>query len=711
MTPVASSTLAKSALAMTTYAVAIDVGGTFTDVILIANDGSGLWTTKAPSVPTDPSIGFFNAVEKILALAAVSPADLGIVLHGSTVATNAILQGNRARTGMLVSDGFKYVLEIGRAEVPRKENLYAWVKPQRPVAPRLIREVPERVRVDGQMITPLDERACRAATLALGARGVEAIAVVFLHAYANADNKQRAGAIIKELLPQVEISLSSDVLPVFREYERAVATTLNASVQPLVGRYVARLEDGLRARGVHAPVLIMKSNGGVFTPAQAARQSIEMALSGPAAGAKGAAHVAGLANYREVMTVDIGGTSTDVCLIRGGEPALSNEGEVGGFPIGVPMVDIHTIGAGGGSIAYITDTGGLNVGPRSAGADPGPACYARGGEEPTVTDANLVLGRIPPRLLDGEITLDAALAEQAIQRRIAQPLGLGVTAAARGIIALANNNMVGALKVVSVEKGYDPADFTLCAFGGAGPLHGGELFNLLGAARLFIPRFPGILCAMGLLATDQKYDFVRTRIQRAPHYDLDAINETFAALTIEAKARLQGEQVPADRQRLQRAADLRYERQGVELTVDLLADPLHGATLQRLIEDFHHLHERLYTFADRQAPVEIVNLRVTATGVMDRVQLPLLQAANEPSAPISEYRAVIFAGDSPHTVPVYRREALAAGHHIPGPAVVDQLDTTTVIFPRQQAEVDAHGNIIITRADQARAGAPPGTAQ
>ena len=610
---------------MNGYAVAVDVGGTFTDVILIANDGSGLWTTKTPSVASDPSMGFFRGVEKILAMAGVAAGDLSVVLHGSTVATNAILEGRGARTGMLVSDGFKYVLEIGRAEVPRKENIFAWVKPKRPVAPRMIREVPERVRGDGTLVVALDETACREAVQMLGALGAESVAVVFLHAYANPVNEQRAGAILKALLPDVEVSLSSDVLPVFREYERAVATVLNAAVQPLVGRYVGRLNDGLTARGVHAPVLIMKSNGGVFTPEQAARQSIEMALSGPAAGVKGAAHVAGLAEYGDVMTVDIGGTSTDVCLIRGGEPALSNEGEVAGFPIGVPMVDIHTIGAGGGSIAYITDTGGLNVGPRSAGAEPGPACYGRGGQEPTVTDANLVLGRIPPHLLDGEMALDIAYAEAAIYQRVAEPLGISVIDGARGIIALANNNMAGALKVVSVEKGYDPADFTLCAFGGAGPMHGGELFNLLGAARLFIPRYPGILCAMGLLATDQKYDFVRTRIQRAPNYDLNAINATFEVLTNEAQACLQAERVPLERRHLQRAADLRYERQGVELTVPLVADPVDATAMQCLVEDFHQLHERLYTFADREARVEIVNLRITATGLMDRVQCPCCQ--------------------------------------------------------------------------------------
>lgn len=677
-------------------ALALDVGGTFTDVLLATE--SGLWTAKASSVPSDPAQGFFDGVDKILDRSGVPADTLTSVLHGSTVATNAILEGKGARTGMLVTEGFRYVLEIGRAEVPRNENLYAWVKPKRPVPPRRIVEVPERIELDGAVTRPLDEAACLNAARALEAMDVEAVAVVFLHAYANPAHERRAGELLREALPHVEICISSDVLPVFREYERTVATALNASVQPLVGRYIGKLANGLAERRAHAPLLVMKSNGGMFTPEQAQARSIEMALSGPAAGARGAAHVGALGGFDDLITIDMGGTSADVCLVRDAAPAITVDGEIGDHPLAIPIVDIHTIGAGGGSIAYVAPQGGLAVGPRSASAAPGPACYGKGGEEPTVTDANLVLGRIPPHLLDGEIAIDPALAERTIRDRVATPLGIGVIEAARGILAIVNNNMIGALKVVSVQKGLDPSDFTLCAFGGAGPVHGAALYEQLGAARLLVPRYPGLLCALGLLATDLQYDFARTCLQRAPDYDLQTIAATYSTLEEQALSRLKTEAVPPERRELQRAADLRYARQGVEITVAFTHDAVSHDTLARLVEDFHALHERLYTFADRDAPVEIVNLRITATGHMDKIVLPELErvSAGTPAEPDS-HRPVVLEGDAPESVVVYRREHLLAGHRIAGPAIVDQLDSTTVLFAAHRADVDAHGNLIIQR--------------
>ena len=675
-------------------ALALDVGGTFTDVILVDGMGGGLWTAKTATTPRDPAEGFFDGIDKILERSGLTADIPGTVSHGSTIATNAILEGKTAKTGMLVTDGFKYVLEIGRAEVPRKENLYAWVKPPRPIRPRDIREVPERVLIDGSVDKPLDEEACRAAARALAELSVESVAVMFLHAYANPAHERRAAEILRKELPEAEISLSTDVLPVFREYERGMATALNAGVQPLVGRYIGRLEAGLRDRGIAAPFYVMKSNGGVFSPSLATQQSIHMALSGPAAGVQGAAYIAQAAGYSDLITIDIGGTSADVSLIKDGAPSITKDGEIGPFPLSIPIVDIHTIGAGGGSIAAVTDQGGLTVGPRSAGADPGPACYGKGGTEPTVTDANLVLGRIPPHLLDGETPLDPELAERAIADKIASPLGIEVLEAARGVLAIVNNNMVGALKVVSVEKGYDPRDFTLCAFGGAGPVQAGELARLLGAPRTLVPRHPGILCALGLLATDLQYDFVRTRVQRAPHYDYAAMETVFAELRAEAEARLAAEGVPEDRRVYARSADLRYARQGVEIAVDWPGEAVSAESVARLVEDFHVLHERLYTFADREAPVEIVNMNISATGKMDRIALPELDAATQETPPPDGERRVCF--EEFQTVPTYRRDALRAGHRIGGPAIVDQLDATTVIFPGQAASVDRHGNLVIS---------------
>ena len=680
---------------MNAHALALDIGGTFTDVILIERDGENIWTTKTSSVPSDPSRAFFNGVDKILSQAQVGSDEVVSVFHGSTVATNAIIEGKGAKTGMLVTDGFQYVLEIGRAEVPRKENLYAWVKPKRPVPPRLIVEAPERIRLDGSIEKPLDEAACRQSAKRLKALGAEAVAVVFLHSYANPIHERRAAEILAEELPDVDISISTDVLPVFREYERGLATALNASVQPLVGRYVGRLRAGLKERGIASPFYIMKSNGGVFSPDQAAKQSVEMALSGPAAGARGAAHIGKLAGIENIVTIDMGGTSADVTLIRDGQPSVTIDGEIGPYPLSIPIVDIHTIGAGGGSIATVTEQGGLVVGPRSAGADPGPACYDKGGVLPTVTDANLALGRIPPHLLDGEIEIVTDLAIDAIRKHIAEPLGIDVIDAALGILAIVNNNMVGALKVVSVERGLDPRQFTLSAFGGAGPVHGGDLAKLFGTRRLMIPRHPGILCAIGLLATDLQYDFVRTRVQRAPNFDLIGIDTCYRDLLAEAEARLVSEAVHADRRRYDRSADLRYARQGVEITVPFIAKEVTPKTVSQLIEEFHNLHERLYTFADRDAEVEIINFRVSATGVMDKVEMPRLEFSD--AAPKStDVRRVHMGRTGFETVPVYRREHLLAGQKIEGPAIVDQLDTTTVILPNEIAEVEPYGSLIIT---------------
>ena len=677
--------------------LALDVGGTFTDVVLVDPASGSLTTAKEASTPGDPSLGFFAGVDKIMGQTGVTAPEIAQLLHGATVATNAILENKGAKTGMLVTDGFKYLLEIGRAEVPRKENIYAWVKPKRPVPPRLIQEVPERIRLDGTVVKALSEEACRGAARRLAALDVEAVAVLFLHSYANAAHERRAGAILAEELPGVEIALSSDVLPIFREYERGMATALNASVQPLVGRYIRKLETEMDRRGFSAPLRVMKSNGGIFSPDQAARQSIHMALSGPAAGVRGAARVAELAGFPDLMTIDMGGTSADVCLIRNGEPSISKDSEIGPFPLSIPIIDIHTIGAGGGSIASVTEQGGMLVGPESAGADPGPACYGKGGDRPTVTDANLLLGRIPPHLLDGEVSIDPALSERAIEQHVARPLGIGTVAAARGILAIVNNNMVGALKVVSVEKGYDPAAFTLCAFGGAGPVHAGEIARLLGARRTLVPRHPGILCAIGLLAADLRYDFVRTRLQRAPDYDLAAMAETFDELMREATARLEAEGVTPDQRRFEPSADLRYARQGVEITVPWAAAEVSDAGVEGVIAEFHRLHNQLYTFADQEAPVEIVNLRVTATGLTDEVAMPRLDRV-EPGtiAPADGERLVVFEEDVPMRVPTYRREALRAGQVIAGPGVVDQLDTTTLILPGQRCEIDEGGNFILT---------------
>jgi N-methylhydantoinase A len=681
------------------YALALDVGGTFTDVILAERAGTRYWVTKSPSVPSDPSQGFFGGVDKVLALAGVSAADVTLVLHGSTVATNAILEGKGARIALIVTQGFRHVLEIGRADIPRQENLFGWVKPQRPVLPRDIYEVPERVLVDGTVATPVDEAIGCNVAAQIRDGGYAAAAVVLLHAYAHPEHEQRIGAILRRVAPDIDVSLSHEVLPLFREYERSLATVLNASVQPLAGRYVGRLEAGLATRGIRAPFFIMKSNGGVYPPAAAHKQPVHLALSGPAAGARGAALVGRLSGFDNLITIDMGGTSADVALIRKGQPEVSTGGRIGEFPLALPIIDIHTIGAGGGSIAQVSVGGALRVGPESAGAAPGPACYDKGGTRATVTDANLVLGRVPSHLLDGEVKLDVERAKAAIRACVAQPLGLSLEEAAAGIIDIVDNNMVGALKVMSVERGLAPADFALCPFGGAGPVHGARLMRLIGAKRCVVPRYPGILCAIGLLATDLKYDFAVTAVQRAPHIDVAFVASQLRDLQVKADAQLASDQVPLERRRLTRYADIRYAGQGEELAVPIPLGEISQALLATLIEAFHEQHQRLYTFSNRKAPVEIINLRVSAEGLMDQIEMAPIESVREGTrATASGERRAALEGYEFALVPVFRRANLRSGHIVDGPAIVDQLDATTLVLVGQRATVDAFGNLIIEEA-------------
>jgi N-methylhydantoinase A len=680
------------------HAIALDVGGTFTDVALLHEASGQLWVTKTPTTPEDPSAGFIAGVDKALRLAGVEPASLRHVLHGTTTATNAILEGKGAAAGLLTTAGFRYVLEIGRHDIPRRANMFAWVKPARPVPPELIFEIGGRIAVDGEELEPLVEADVREAARRLRRAGVDSIAVCFLHGYANAAHERRARALLLEEHPGCAVSLSSKVLPVFREFERSMGTVLNAYVQPLVGRYVARLAERLRARGVAAPLSIMKSNGGVIGADVVRTQAIHTALSGPAAGVIGARRVGEAAGFDDLISVDVGGTSADVCLVRGGEAEVTVEGRVGAWPLHVPMIDIHTIGAGGGSLARVTDDGTLTVGPESAGAQPGPACYGAGGEEPTVTDAHLVLGRIPSHLLGGEIPLDLERARRAIDERVARPLGLSLAAAAQGILDIVNNNMVGALRLVSVERGYDPRDFVLVPFGGAGPLHGADLAALLAMPTVVVPRHPGVLSTFGLLGTEVRNDYARTSLQKPPDYDLGAVAAVYADLEGQARAWLATEGVAPAGRRITRLADLRYRHQGFELTVpwlerDLAVDPL--------VARFHERHRQLYTYALPDAPVEIVTLRVAAAGRVRRFTLPSLDRRRAPR-PRAARRRVYFAGAGWRVTPCIEREQLGVGAVVAGPAIIEQLDTTTVVPPGQRATVDRVGNLVIRAGRRAR---------
>ena len=673
------------------YAIALDVGGTFTDVALVHEASGRLWVTKTPTTPHDPSAGFMAGIDRALQLAGIEAAALRHVLHGTTTATNAILEGKGAAIGLLTTAGFRDVLEIGRHDIPRRANMFAWVKPARPVAPELIFEIGGRVTVDGAEIEPLDEEAVRAAARRLAAAGVDSIAVCFLHSYANPAHERRARALLLEEHPGGAVSLSSEVLPVFREFERSMGTVLNAYVQPLVGRYVARLVGELRPRGIGAPLSIMKSNGGVIGADVVRTQAIHTALSGPAAGVIGARRIGEAAGFDDLISVDVGGTSADVCLVRGGEAEVTTEGRVGAWPLHVPMIDIHTIGAGGGSIARVTEDGTLTVGPESAGAQPGPVCYGAGGEEPTVTDAHLVLGRIPSHLLGGEIPLDVERARRAIEEHVARPLGLPLAAAAQGILDILNNNMVGALRLVSVERGYDPRDFVLVPFGGAGPLHGADLATLLGMRTVVVPRHPGVLSTFGLLGTEVRNDYARTSLQKPPDYDIGAVAAVYADLEGQARDWLVAEGVAPSARRLTRMADLRYRHQGFELTVPW---PERDLDLDALLARFHARHRQLYTYALADAPVEIVTLRLAAAGRVRRFTLPSLPRRRMAAARPPR-RRVHFPGAGWTMCPSVDRERLGVGAVVTGPAIVEQPDTTTVVPPGHRARVDRVGNLVI----------------
>jgi N-methylhydantoinase A len=687
---------------MASCTLAIDVGGTFTDVTLADAITGRTWVTKTPSTPHDLSVGFMTGIHKVLALTGWVPADIMRVFHGTTTATNAILEGKTAPMGLLTTKGFKYVLEIGRHDIPREGNLYGWIKPTRPVTPDRIFEVSERLDVTGRVLIPLDEEECRGAVQRLKRLGLPSIAVVFLHAYVNPVHEQRAAQIIAIEYPEATVSLSSEVLPQFREFERSMATALNAAVMPHVSRYLNLLRGKLDDHRIHAPLLIMKSNGGVTSAETAARQAIHTALSGPAAGVIGAVSVAQSAGFANIISIDVGGTSADICLVRDRQPEITKDAKIGPFPLKIPIIDINTIGAGGGSIATVIAPSRLEVGPRSAGAEPGPVCYGRGGEAPTVTDANLLLGRIPPSLLGGELPLEREAAEQAIQQRIARPLGLSLDAAAAGIIEIVNHNMARAIRTVSIGRGHDPRQFVLVAFGGAGPLHACPLAELLDIPAVVIPPTPGVLSTYGLLSTDLKNDYMQTCYQEGPTYDLERIASVYADLEAQSRAWLEAEQVPPQARRLMRSADLRYAHQSFELTCPLPKGELSQSLLQQLVASFHWEHQRLYTYDLPNAPVELVNLRVSAIGLLPRLQdSAMTTTSDDPQGAIVGVRRVYFDQQGGFVeTPCYARQRLRTGMTFDGPAVIDQDDATTVVFPSFRVKVDAAGNLILERRNQ-----------
>ena len=681
------------------YRLGVDVGGTFTDVLLIDTDSGQTWRGKTASTPADQSIGVLRGIERVCGEAGIALADVSEILHGSTVATNAILEQKGAKVGLVTTQGFRQVLQIARSFVPGGlAGWIIWPKPEPLAALEHTVEAIERVDSDGSVVTPLDLEDIRAKLERLTGQGIEALCVSLINSFANGDHEKQIGAIAAEVLSSdVPVSLSSNVLPELREYERTVTTVVNGYVQPQVSRYVTNLADKLSDGGVDGPLYILRSDGGLASAAASAASPVNMLMSGPAGGVTGAVWAAEQAGFSDFLTFDMGGTSTDVGLVQDLKPRIGRQTRVGDLDVRAASVDVRTVGAGGGSIAHVPPlTRALRVGPQSAGADPGPAAYAMGGTDPTVTDANVVLGYLPSALAGGEIQLDAQAARDAVAT-IAEATELeGVEAAAAGIIDIVNENMFGALRLVSVQQGFDPRDFALVAFGGAGPLHANALGRLMGSWPVIIPPSPGVLSAYGDATTSLRDEAARTYIRQFPDTsdgDLFGVLEELAAA---ARTTLRAEGVADADVSIVYTADLRYHGQGFEIPVpiDVEAFDGDGGGLAAMAAAFDTEHERLFGFLLSNNH-EVVTLRASASGPRPNVAAELLAPDSDASAAEVGMHDIWVEGGVV-TATIYDRAALGAGSLVAGPAIVTEMDSTTLVLPGHQAEVHASGSLLIT---------------
>ncbi|MCG8357921.1 MAG: hydantoinase/oxoprolinase family protein [Kiloniellales bacterium] len=676
------------------FEIGIDTGGTFTDMVCRGSDGSA-FLAKVPSTPDDPSRAVLEAVDKLVSERGVDPEQIARFVHGTTVATNAIIERKGARLGLLTTKGFRDILEIGRQ---MRSGLYDLIlKTETPtfLAPRRLRkEVVERVGADGSVLVPLDEASVRAAVEGLLGRDVEAIAVAYLFSFRRPDHEERTRDIIREMAPGLAVSISSEVDPAEREYERTVATTFDAYVKPVVDSYLHNLEAGLRDKAVKAPLQVMLSRGGITSVKSARRRPVRLTLSGPAGGIVGGQSAAETGGLRNVITVDIGGTSCDIALIADGKAITRPEGDVAGYPVRVSMVDVNAIGAGGGSIAWIDSAGGLRVGPQSAGSAPGPACYGRGGAEATVTDASIVLGYLNPAYFaGGSFALDPRLSFDVIEEKIALPLGVSVEEAALGIHRVLNGQMAEGVRFVSIRQGFDPRAFALVPMGGAGGLHATALADQLGIDRILVPPHPGVLAADGLLSAAVEHELSRPLLAALDSLDANALGDRFAALETDSLAAARADCLDLGDGELLRFADLCYDGQSFHLEVPVeldLADPL-GALRQA----FHETHDRVFGQSN-EGPVRVVNLRVVRQSRVEahRAETDLPAAlADEPV----EEREIRLPAVGRVLAQVLRRNTLPGGHTMAGPVVIEQEDTTVVVPPTWSFTVDRGGSLLLTR--------------
>ena len=692
-----------------TWRLAVDIGGTFTDVVALEEASGTLHLAKVRSTSDDPAQGFVNGLEHITQHGEIDAHDVNAVFHGTTVATNAILERKYSELGLIITAGYREALECARQTVPGEfGDITWWIKPPRVVPLERIREISARMDVRGTVIQELDRDEVTAIAQDFKARGIQAVAVSLLHSYRNPEHEEAIRRIIHEVYPDCFISISSDILREYREYERTNTTCLNTALMPLLSAYHTRIEQHLREQDISAPFYIMRSSGGLAQAQEVARLPIAAALSGPAAGVIAATHFGTLSGNQDIITFDMGGTSADICLVEGGQPRMLTEGKVDIYDLKTPMIELHTVGAGGGSIAWLAGGRSLKVGPDSAGANPGPACYDRGGTQPTVTDANLVLGRITPTIAGGSVSLNLDQATQVVAE-LAAGLKLDTVAAAEGILRIAVENIAAGIRTVSVKRGRDPRSYALVAFGGAGPLHACYLADWLGMQHVIIPPNPGVTSAYGLLLTDVRVDLVHTDVQREDRLDVDRIATEIQDLERRVAARLEDEGLLTQETRLNHFVDMRYAGQAYEIRIPLSIDsalsPVEGSAtpdiqthIQQAITKFHASHKDLYgySYAGKEL-VELVNVGVTGLGLLKRPHVPQAQpAGTNPEHAQTGQTAVYFSKNTLDT-PVYDRSALQAGNELSGPAIIQQYDATTVVEPGWSGRVDQWGTLRLER--------------
>ncbi|MGD9912958.1 MAG: hydantoinase/oxoprolinase family protein [Rhizobiaceae bacterium] len=687
--------------------IGVDVGGTFTDLVYCDMATGSLAIHKVSTTPHDPAQGVLTGIRELCAENGIDPAGIGYVFHGTTTATNAILENKGARAGLITNEGFRDIVHIGRHQRVEHYSIMQELPWQsRPLIQRRYRKtVGGRLTPpSGAELVPLDEDAVRKAAQELKDEGVESVAICFLFSYLNPAHELRAKAIVEEVMPDAFVTTSSFVSPQFREFERFTTASLAAFIGPKVERYISHLDGALRDSGITGDLRIMASNGGVATAKMVTEKPALTLMSGLAAGVLGGAWVGDIVDRRRLITFDIGGTSADIGIIVDGVFAETDarSTSIAGFPLLMPMLDIHTIGAGGGSIAYVDRGGAFRVGPQSAGAVPGPAAYGRGGDKPTVTDANVVLGRLEPEdFLGGGMKLDAAASQRVIET-FAGEIGMPVNETAEGVLTIINANMANAIRSRTVQKGIDPRGFALVAFGGAGPLHGAEVAAMLGVPEVIVPPYPGITSAMGLLTTDLKYDAIRTQFQVSDSIDLERLNRDCAAMEEQLRGQFAADKIPEEQLSFERIGDLRYVGQGYELKVALPKGEISEAGMQGVWAAFHKAHAAEYGHAFENSPIEIVNVRVSGIGRMAKITKLQPPAGGSLEEAQVRTRACTFRVDGElkdFDTPIYQRAKLPVGESFDGPAIILQKDSTTVVPPRAKAIVHVSGSILITLGD------------